>query len=698
MRRLIASLLAVIVGSIVVAVQPVSAASGDVTSTPFSAPASVAGQTLKSSFADSTGGTFQVYQSGQILTMIRVDKNGVPDAKFGSGGTVAIGVPSQLASSGAMGVSGHTNPKTSTWWVATYAVGTITNSVDVALTSGSLTGTVAVNTSVSAASIIANCASTTTGADKYQIASLFARRNGGVWMSNVCATPTSTQASVTFTPLTATGVQDTSATVFSGSASHGGAGNCAVFAAVADPTSVSPAPELWIVRTEFSRTPCSTNPAATTSETTAVSSLAISETGVITRTELTTTKLLANAVRIDPGGRPVFLTTDMNDSTKIYMSRLKTDGTLDTTVGTNGFLLLETGALPAGAIGLSVSLVGVVTTADRVYFAILLNDREVNIYQNNSTTPRTHGFRMALAAPSIGWAPNYGTGGIGQRLTTQLAENAYSLGKTQSTGNSVNLRGQPVNFSFTDSTASYNVWGAITGATGGGEGGTGLGGYTTDTGGAPSLGVGGSDGSESGSGPARIDSTVYAKLPKTTELNTAFVVLTAKQSLTHSIVSSTTKTCVPVGRRLALIGTGTCSARIQNKATKKTVRTLRTKVTTKVSTAGTTMIASDPILFSANSSTISAKALKQIRIIANDAKDSAGILIVGHATSLPKNQSNLPLSRKRAQAVHNYLAKLNVTVPVTKVGKGSTEPASTKKTPAGYAKNRRAVVYIIPSK
>jgi outer membrane protein OmpA-like peptidoglycan-associated protein len=699
MRRLFTPFIAIFIASFAVFAQSVSAASGDVTSTPFTAPAAVSGQTLVSSFADSTGGTFQVYRSGQTLTMIRIKQDGSVDSTFGGSGTVSIGVPSQLASSGSMRAVGQTNPKTSTWWVAVSVSGgieQITNSIDVALTAGSLTGTVAVNKSVAASSIVADCASVTAGSTKYQSTRLQSRRDGGIWLWVTCATVSNPVASQALIPLDKAGDKDSAASVVNSYASHGGDGNCAYTTLVSDPTSVAPAPELWIVRTEYTKTECTFSPTA--SEITALSALTVSNTGTITRTQLTTAKLLANAVRIDPGGRPVFLTTDVDDNSKVNISRLKTDGSLDTSVGTNGFLLLDTGPLPTGANHLFVSFAGLVTTENRVYFAIQLYDTEIRSY-TNATTPRTHGFRMALAAPAIGWATTYGTGGIGQRHTTVLAEDSFGKGLIQVTGVTVDSIGRPLNFTFSDSAASYNVWSAIAGATGGGEGGTGLGGFTRDTGGAPSLGSGGKStgGSGTTSGDVRIDSKVYTKLPSSTEVNTALLVLTAKQARTQEIVSTTKQTCVVIGRRLALVGTGTCSARIQNKSNRKTVRLLSTRVRTRTSSAGTTMIASDPILFSSKSSMISAKAFQQIRQIASNAKGAVGIVIVGHATSLPNNQANLPLSQKRAQAVHNYLAKFKVTVPISKVAKGSSEPASTKKTLAGYAKNRRAVVYIIPS-
>jgi outer membrane protein OmpA-like peptidoglycan-associated protein len=699
MRKITPFLLAasLIGGVLALTTTPVNAASGDVTSTAFTAPASVSGQTLKTAFADSTGGSYQIFQSGQTLTMIRIKQDGSVDSAFGGSGTVLIAVPSQLQSSGALRAVGATNPKTSTWWVSVSGTGQDgpTDTNDVALTSGTLQGTNIINKSVTAATIIAQCASFTAGTIKYQAPSVTVRRNGGAWVSAVCMTSADAVASQVFIPLTSSGDPDASAASFGSAVSYGGTGNCGRIATIADPTSVAPAPELWITRTEFTRDKCGLEPAA--SEIHAVSVLAVSNDGTIVRTQLSTSKLIVNGVRIDPGGRPVFLTKDAGDNSKLFMSRLKTDGSLDTTVGTDGFLSLDTGALPAGANYLTATFAGVVTTEDRVYFVIQLSDSEIELYQNNSTTPRTHGYRMALAAPAVGWAPTYGTGGIGQRHTTVLAENAFSLGRFAATGSTVDSTGRPVNFTFTDSTTSYNVWATIAGATGGGEGGTGLGGFTRDTGGAPSLGSGGGSGSSgSVSGDTRVDKKVYSKLPRTTEVDTALLALTIKQARTRTLTSLTTKTCVIAGRQVALISVGSCVVQVKDKASKRLIRTLRTKVTKKTSQYGTTMIATDPIYFGAGSSVLSAKSMKQVQALVKEANSASSIVVVGHATSLPVKATNFILARQRAARVAALMVQLKVKTPAVVVTKGSTEPASTKKTLKELAKNRRVVVYLIP--
>jgi outer membrane protein OmpA-like peptidoglycan-associated protein len=450
---------------------------------------------------------------------------------------------------------------------------------------------------------------------------------------------------------------------------------------------------LWIVQTEYTLTPCNQPTAASIN---AVAALAVKSNGTVTRTQVTTSQRQASSVRIDPGGRPVFLTTDAADTSKVYMSRLKTDGSLDTTVGDAGFLLLNTGALPTGAVRLNVSFAGVVTTAERVYFAIMLYDQELLTYQNASTTPRTHGFRMALASPTTGFAANYGTGGIGQRHTALLAENAFGQGQFAVTGFSVDSTGRPVNFTFTDTTVSYNVWSAITGATGGGEGGTGLGGFTRDTGGAPSAG--------SGSAAGRVDTKVYTKLPAKTEIYTAFLGLSGKQARTLKMSSNTKNTCVVVGRHVALVAAGSCEVQVQSKATGATIRTLRTTVVeataktqaTSAAEAGTTMVASDPILFKKSSANITKIARGQIRELKDSASDAAGVVVIGHAATLT-DASNFSLSRNRAQNVSAMMQRLKVRKPIAVVAKGKSEPLSTKETEKAQAQNRRVVVYLIPS-
>jgi outer membrane protein OmpA-like peptidoglycan-associated protein len=194
----------------------------------------------------------------------------------------------------------------------------------------------------------------------------------------------------------------------------------------------------------------------------------------------------------------------------------------------------------------------------------------------------------------------------------------------------------------------------------------------------------------------RIDTKVYSQLPSTTEVNTALLAVSTAQATTSVMSSSTTATCVVVGRHVALVGTGGCVVNVRNKVSRASVRTLRTNVTTKSSKAGTQFVASKPIMFGKGSYSLTNTAAKQIRALTTRAKAARGVVVVGHATSIPNNSSNFALSRKRVRSVSSLMEQLKVRTPLTLAAKGSSQLATKKKTEKAQAQNRRVIVYFIP--
>ncbi len=700
-RRALSITSALVAGLLAITSAPVSAASGDVTSTPLTAPAVVSGANLAFAFNDGAGGSYQVYRSGQTRSMIRTLPTGAVDTAFNGGTAVAIGVPSNVATSGAIRLAGITHAGTQKWWTVTTAqTPNDATAGGVTITSGDSKGSTTFTKSIAGSAILAKCNENRTGVTSFQTPNLQARRNGGVWLQILCIVNGGNETN--FIPLTDAGDIDTSVKAISAAVAHGGSGSCSLFpSVVADPTSKAPAPELWVIRTEHNylestRCVTGTNNSAQTAGVAgafvALAALAVSADGTVTRTQLSTTPALQpGGLRIDPGGRPVGLAFEITDNSKVKMFRLKADGTLDTSVGTNGFRDLDTGALPAGATRLSTSITGVVTTADRTYFVISLYDTEVSSY-SNVTTPRVHGYRMALASVTDGFAKGFGTNGIGTRVTTTLPENWFNTGGIIATGATVNPKGEPQIFMIGETSTTLNVWAAITGATGGGEGGTGLGGFTRDTGGAPSAG----EKSAGGSAADRVDSTIYASLPSTMQVDTAFTVLSASAARTQTLVSNTRSTCVVSGRHVVAVATGRCTVVVTLKSDGATARTLRTTVTRKPSTKGSQVTVSKPIVFSVASARLSKAARAQIAEIAKNAAGAKSVVVVGHAAALTESPFNFAISRNRAVAVRDALRSAKVTAPITVTARGTLQQVSTKKTEAAQAQNRRVVVYLIP--
>lgn len=69
--------------------------------------------------------------------------------------------------------------------------------------------------------------------------------------------------------------------------------------------------------------------------------------------------------------------------------------------------------------------------------------------------------------------------------------------------------------------------------------------------------------------------------------------------------------------------------------------------------------------------------------------------IVGHTDSQGSETINLTLSKKRAEAVKNYLLKSGVTNGIITDGFGETKPIADNSTPEGREKNRRVEFSII---
>lgn len=68
--------------------------------------------------------------------------------------------------------------------------------------------------------------------------------------------------------------------------------------------------------------------------------------------------------------------------------------------------------------------------------------------------------------------------------------------------------------------------------------------------------------------------------------------------------------------------------------------------------------------------------------------------VVGHTDNQGSEQFNLSLSKKRSQAVKDYLIKSGVVNPITTDGFGESKPVADNTTPEGREKNRRVEFYI----
>ena len=78
--------------------------------------------------------------------------------------------------------------------------------------------------------------------------------------------------------------------------------------------------------------------------------------------------------------------------------------------------------------------------------------------------------------------------------------------------------------------------------------------------------------------------------------------------------------------------------------------------------------------------------------------NQTNVIVAGHTDSVGSEESNMTLSKNRAQAVTNYMIGTGLTSGrFTTVWDGETQPAASNDTPEGRAKNRRVQLAIVPN-
>jgi OOP family OmpA-OmpF porin len=104
-----------------------------------------------------------------------------------------------------------------------------------------------------------------------------------------------------------------------------------------------------------------------------------------------------------------------------------------------------------------------------------------------------------------------------------------------------------------------------------------------------------------------------------------------------------------------------------------------------------TVLKQSAIAFESNSAKITPRGRatleKLIPLLRREPK--AAVEIGGHTDGYGAADYNVQLSRRRAEAVRQYLISRGVTNPLTAVGYGATQPLSSDKTKAGLRNNRR---------
>ncbi|MEY2627684.1 MAG: hypothetical protein RJB08_1443 [Actinomycetota bacterium] len=196
------------------------------------------------------------------------------------------------------------------------------------------------------------------------------------------------------------------------------------------------------------------------------------------------------------------------------------------------------------------------------------------------------------------------------------------------------------------------------------------------------------------------DTKVYTTAPAEVAADSAINVLTSAQNKVMDIETLTPSICLPNDDELVFIDEGKCIAQVVNAKTRAVLRTLKTTVVSDdISEVkiGNAIVTLAPVYFDAMSSTLDATALARIKSIKAKVSAAGSVLVIGHSGTLNGNSpANKAIARDRAIATVAALKAAGATGPFAISGVGALAPASTGKTEADQAKNRRAVIVLIP--
>jgi flagellar motor protein MotB len=635
--------------------------------------------------------------TGDNYSMVKQKADKTFDTTFGTAEVVTVpGAPLPMGGGNRrMSIVSDLNNK---WWTVSSASGGTGNIVAVA--TGGATGQPTAQANFTFATLAATCAAALPAYSPSSwligTANLFAKRTSGVWMTFFCSGNASAPANAMVLVALKNDLSiDTSIPSVALTEAQGSSAQCRTAGVISDPTGPADSPEIWVSRQEHTKLDqmgtCFFPSAA--SDVSGYDILRISSTGAVSRTAIASAGDAFDArfsLRLDAGGRPLMVGASYADTSKLVMARLKTDGTLDTSVFASGFTSLPIGAAPAGATTVNATIMGIITSAEKVYISVLLTDQEKSSFSCNATTPLAFGYRTAVLSYANGYTATFGTNGVSDRVTFNAPEKAICT--FLSGGSSVANTGSP-RIAYTNGTSLfYTEWQRPSDATGGSEGGSGTGGYTKDTGGAPSKGEGG------GSPAARVDTKVYStRLPAATQADSSLRVLTAKQADDLDIRTNTPKICIALTTSVLMVNPGRCTVRIIDEDTKRVIRTMSTLVKKSEVDAGTTLTTDEPIYFRQASNRLSKNALAQVAELAEAAKDASRVVVIGHSASLGDVSAySYAISRDRANAVRAALVKAGVKATIEIVAMSYTQPEKTAKSEKSQGKNRRAEVYIFP--
>ena len=196
------------------------------------------------------------------------------------------------------------------------------------------------------------------------------------------------------------------------------------------------------------------------------------------------------------------------------------------------------------------------------------------------------------------------------------------------------------------------------------------------------------------------DNKVYNQPPESVADDSAIRVLSIAQNKTLDIETKTPAVCLPNDDELIFLNEGKCIATVVNAKTRAVLRTVRTTVVADDITevkVGNAIVTLAPVYFKQMSSFLDAKALARIDSIKKQVNAAGSVLVVGYSGTLNGNSpDNLKLSRARALSTVTALKLAGAEGPFAISGVAALDPVSRGKSEADQAKNRRAVIVLIP--
>lgn len=156
----------------------------------------------------------------------------------------------------------------------------------------------------------------------------------------------------------------------------------------------------------------------------------------------------------------------------------------------------------------------------------------------------------------------------------------------------------------------------------------------------------------------------------------------------------------------AVVGTGAGAiiGRKMDKAKEQAAQiegaTVETQTDNQGNTVAVKVILDGDVTFATGKAILNSASQNSLANFASQLDSDIDLAIIGHTDNTGTDAINNPLSMNRAKAVESYLIGQGIAASRFKAvqGKGSTQPIADNSTAAGRAQNRRAEVYLVPSK